>query len=532
MREVNIYKTEGKLIKLIEDDKLETIKRQTAQDFKRVNVTFNYFAVHAKSRGSVLCSVHGQNQNPVFFFLYYDKNEKLRAFFPKCNLLQKNHEGEGMTFNKIYDNDYYKIYRRNAMKADDDVFNEFYNNKNTLKNMCLQFERATTFCVSKKEFEADSNVNMETARHYIATIKNDILNYVYKDFSFLIDYDEITDVKILRFENGGYFSVPHAIAEVSVKEKQNFIIYLYIDKKKAVRAFVPMLGNHIHPHIPEVCSEKEYTLEYNYYKMNKAFRKQIVPHETLKKMKPYNALLHCGIPYEKVEDKEIEAKESSIGEMKRSFDKEKIEEILKNKFGKDVSVDEINRDKESAGYDKIDIQYSKVYFVRMKCSIKKYHSFYALMYMDKNDDIKITIPKQGNYFYHDELINEKYKTPYLHGYEELKCDIFKKIEEQANEFEIYEVRHARPYGKKNLEKYLNDDILSNVPKDDLREEVSDLKVNTEVHETSDNLDYAIMDYGDGKKICFYLDEMNKLRAYIPYNKDYTRDIEGSIIVRG
>ena len=76
MREVNIYKTEGKLIKLIEDDKLETIKRQTAQDFKRVNVTFNYFAVHAKSRGSVLCSVHGQNQNPVFFFLYYDKNEK------------------------------------------------------------------------------------------------------------------------------------------------------------------------------------------------------------------------------------------------------------------------------------------------------------------------------------------------------------------------------------------------------------------------------------------------------------------------
>ena len=83
-----------------------------------------------------------------------------------------------------------------------------------------------------------------------------------------------------------------------------------------------------------------------------------------------------------------------------------------------------------------------------------------------------------------------------------------------------------------MEKYLNDDILSNVPKDDLREEVSDLKVNTEVHETSDNLDYAIMDYGDGKKICFYLDEMNKLRAYIPYNKDYTRDIEESIIVRG
>ena len=41
-----------------------------------------------------------------------------------------------------------------------------------------------------------------------------------------------------------------------------------------------------------------------------------------------------------------------------------------------------------------------------------------------------------------------------------------------------------------------------------------------------------MNYGNDKKICFYLDEMNKLRAYIPYNKDYTRDIEESIIVRG
>ena len=90
------------------------------------------------------------------------------------------------------------------------------------------------------------------------------------------------------------------------------------------------------------------------------------------------------------------------------------------------------------------------------------------------------------------------------------------------------MRHARKFGKDDLLKHLTTDILSEVPPDDLREEVNGLKFNTNIVETDDDLVYSVMDYDNGK-VCFYLDRMNKLRAYIPYNKDYKRDIEETII---
>jgi hypothetical protein len=125
------------------------------------------------------------------------------------------------------------------------------------------------------------------------------------------------------------------------------------------------------------------------------------------------------------------------------------------------------------------------------------------------------------------LIEDKYETPYI-NISKVNEDVFIRFEEEQEDFEVYDLRHARKFGKDDLLQRLTNDILSKVPSDDLREEVKGLKFNKNIIETDDNLVYNVMDFDNGK-VCFYLDRMNKLRAYIPYNKDYKRDIEATII---
>ena len=147
--------------------------------------------------------------------------------------------------------------------------------------------------------------------------------------------------------------------------------------------------------------------------------------------------------------------------------------------------------------------------------------------MDKDNNPKYKIPYENNSFYQGHLIEDKYKTPYI-DIGKVNENVFVRIEEEQEEFAVYDLRHARKFGKDDLLKHLTTDILSEVPPDDLREEVNGLKFNTNIVETDDDLVYNVMDYDNGK-VCFYLDRMNKLRAYIPYNKDYKRDIEETII---
>ena len=98
---------------------------------------------------------------------------------------------------------------------------------------------------------------------------------------------------------------------------------------------------------------------------------------------------------------------------------------------------------------------------------------------------------------------------------------------------MYEVRHAKPKSGELLKEKVVSDKVLDVVEDDLREEITSLNFNTTIYQHND-FDYMMMDAvnsdGEKRKIAFFIDTMNQLRAFIAYNTYYAKEeFEASII---
>ena len=498
---------------LNEMDNLDKLYKKVKSDFKKVDMTFDNFMYYAKGTYTYLCSAHKSDEMPVFFVLYYDTNDKLRAYIPKHNFLSKED----------------KNHIRHAIPLDSTELSKWFDSKDSIHNIYDDFHKHICPGRSRKQMVSYATIDKEQFDKYIEYVYNkdmdvSILDFVYKDCIVAIDYDDITNVKVEYFSND---IVPHLVMRFSSKDNLDFFGYIFIDNKNALRLYIPVIGNNLNRFTIEPKSNKE--IDYaDFKKMDKDFRKGIIRKGVCRnKFSRVNLFKWNGIPVEKIKDEKVEANESSHDEIKNSFNLNWLKKELEMKLKHSVTIETKIDDEKMAECGKENIQYEHVYFYKVKCHIDGYHDFYVFVYLDKDNNPKYKIPYENNSFYQGHLIEDKYKTPYI-DIGKVNENVFVRIEEEQEEFAVYDLRHARKFGKDDLLKHLTTDILSEVPPDDLREEVNGLKFNTNIVETDDDLVYNVMDYDNGK-VCFYLDRMNKLRAYIPYNKDYKRDIEETII---
>lgn len=511
MKRMTMDKTSKDVLKEMEN--LDKLYKNVKSDFSKVDMTFDNFTFYAKGTYTYLCSAHKDDEMPVFFVLYYDTNDKLRAYIPKHNLLSKADN------NNI----------RHAIPLDSVKLTEWFSDKDKIHKMYEDFHNNVCPGRSRKQMVSYATISEKQFDKYLEHVYAEdvdasILDFVYKDCIVAIDYDDIINVTVDHFSKN---IIPHLVMRFSSKKNLDFFGYIFLDNKNALRLYIPVIGNNLDRFTIEPKSDKE--IDYaDFNKMDKDFRKGIIRRGICKnKFSRVNLFKLNGVPLEKIDEKKVEAKESSHDEIEKALDLNWLKKELEAKVHLPITFETKIDDTKMAEYGEENVQYEHVYFYKVKCHIDGYHDFYVFVYLNKDNKPQYTIPYKDNAFYQGHLIEDKYKTPYI-DINHVNEDVFIRIEEEKDDFEIYDLRHARKFGKEDLEKYLTNDIISKIPDEDLREPLDNFHLNTNIIETNDGLVYNVSDYKNGK-VCFYLDRMNKLRAYIPYNKDYTRDIEETII---
>lgn len=514
---------------------LEELKKQLRKDFVAVKVKFDNFMIHnlhSTVRDSLLCSVHGDKQCAVMFILYTDRMGKVRAFIPRNNLLEN------------------KVAYRKAIPYDADKEKEFFTEDN-MKSIYRDWINRTVvrmpkFFDNKYLFNVAGDVNKDMLKKYIARFGDNLYGYIadglqqgytYSQTSYYdVSKENIEDIKVEKYGEiikGNGFRKAYAILSLKLKEIKHLYFFLYVDSKGRLRTFLPLRGNNYDHKLCSVIPEDRNSFV-KFDKMAKDFDRYTVSNNNLEADIENTSLEELnGIPL--VEEQtvtKIKVQKATEKEIISAYDEKAVKDKVKKLFGKTAKINNKITDKSKVHYGETNISYSGgTYCIICECTMKDYHPFYAVGYINAEGNFDVTIPVNNNILYGGKPI-KKEMTLKFKNKKDPECDLFEVIEENADDFEVYEVRHARPYGKNDLltkvQEAFKGDYLEAVKKKDIRSEIKNIIYNENVIEREDGLCYILMD-ADNCKVCFYLDTMNALHLYVPYNKDYERDLEETII---
>ena len=535
MFDISVYGEHNRIQELLNN--LDEMKKVLKNDFKNIKVKFDNFAVlpvEFKARDVLLCSVHGDNESSVLFFIYADRNSDIRAYIPK----QFHFTKKGNKF----------VVPKYSKETEKEIFDEKNLNKITEDFVGRTVVRNPKFN-SKGEavFPIDGTVTIKQLKDYVNRFGTELYPFVMKDLlqgnthNPAVFYDvyqtnvekyEVTSYNEISKENGKYHK-SYAVMTVKLKEWKELYFFLYVDHKGALRAFMPIRGNNYNHRY--CCALPEDRNSYpNLSKMAKEFDSYTVystDHNSDIIKTPLEEL--NGIPIiEQDKEELITVKPVKEKEILAVYDEATVKNKVKEMFNLDnVKVDNTITDKKKIHYGEPNVTYNGgTYCIVCKCTAKGYHPFYAVGYVDINDNFAVTIPSNNNTIYKNFPIKKNLTIPFKFT-KDVECDIFEPME-TTDDFEVYEVRHARMYGQKDLlskvKKAFEGDYKEAVKKKDLRVDIENIIYNENVVEREDGLCYILME-ADNCKVCFYLDTMNNLHLYVPYNKDYIRDLEETII---
>lgn len=540
----------GELKKIMDAcDDLDTLKESLKNDFSMYDIPFDNFSVYTNSNyidnHAILASIREAKFAPLFFFLYIDETENIHAYIPVNQFVISNGKYVRKPINKDI-----KLFITDCFR------NSF---PPMLKKMAVEFHdnvAATNKEVNKFTVMSDMEglkKSINDAKKYFASINvsNDIgfFGLFANAFYRISDYDYIDSLRITKYMV--YKDMPIAVAKVNRKNDIPYTVFLYrsvednnVYKSGRLNLFIPLYGNTIgldgSPYIARVATEAG---KQNLNHMLEDFAwYATLDSET--KSGDYSFPEMSGIVADTYKKKKWDS--IIIGRAKKT-DVQKIHNqtaVMKaiSKYVDDVSKAKVEHDLEFYGS----------YVIANRVSIDGYYPIMAYEYINTDGEYEITVTERNNYLCNGKGIPTKYGVyvkfgeAFEHNTNETEeyvegCHIYRDgffaprdIKEEEDEIgEVYEVRHAKPKSGELLkEKVVSDKVLDAV-EDNLREEITSLTFDTTIYQHND-FDYMMMDAvnsdGESRKIAFFIDTMNQLRAFIAYNTYYAKEeFEASII---
>lgn len=464
------------------------------------NIPFDNFMIYCTNKVTTLCSIREDKKNPFFFLLYLDEYEELQIYIPIDNL-----DGE------------FDVTKINAYKDEDHlkkIFDDFFNNV-----------RLT----SRVKFREDMmKMSVSDFKNYIDSLEAPIYNYLYDGVN------EFLDAKINVLEFGEINGKHYAKCSIEYKDFLPVYSFVYASVPKKTRykpgkltLFIPFAGNNLKYDfgIFYISKNKCHIDKSNDKILLEEFDNYILNIDDTHKLEGEIYEIN-GFPLD-LNEYQIPYinEEAKIDDVKEIFNIENVKKEIRSYVNNEVKI------------GRTDYYFDKGWFAYTRCKVDSFHSFYVVTYLDENNEPKTYIPKHYNNFYHDYPIASCYPT-YDLNIDLIFKNLFNVKEKEVNEseFKIYDIRQARAFGDKTLNSKLIGDFFSSIPHDDFRLPITSFVYGGKIVTKTDpvkNLAYAIIDgkTDDGKvhKVGLYLDIMNQLRAYVPYNDDYERDIVETIM---
>jgi hypothetical protein len=551
----------GKIEKIMDAcSDLDALKEDLKNDFSAFDMPFDNFNFYTSTmyieNYAVLASVREDDFAPLFFFLYVDDSDNIRAYIPSVGQIIKINNGKC------------------ERKAIDDEITEMlvrlsYSEPHPkIQEMARKFRdniAATHSEVEKVVVMNDGGIDelkkaINKAKKYFNSIsvssENGFFGLFAEDFYRVTNFDSIDSLKITKYMV--YNDRPLAVAKIKRNGDESYTVFIYRSveentspyKSGRLRMFIPLYGN---------------TLEYSCipHVINSANKNKDIPKQNLDKMLEdfvwYSTVDMTTKPdcecftdvngvvadmYRAYNHEPIVIGMASKSDVEKIHNEDEVVSFINKYFDKNLQKDEYTIEHTLDFYGS--------YVISNRVTVNGYYPIMVYEYIDENGGYAITVSKQNNYVCDGKAIPSKYgayvnfgETEVVSDENEEKgdyCQVYKDNffaprqitkNDEANIGEVFEVRHAKPNSANTLANKVNDVNDLGIREDDFREEIESIDADYTIHHYN-GLDYMMMNAvnadGEHRKIAFFIDVMNRARAFIAYNTEYAKEeFEASII---
>jgi len=480
---------------LLEVDNLDTLKENLLKKIDFGGYTFDNFALYKFNMYILFCSIREDGKNPLYFFIYYDDNKELSAYIPKNNLSGDFNADEV-----------------NAYMEDDNisfVLDEF---KKTHDIVVAKDSRYSTFSMSMDDFKKYIKSFNYSLNQFCDDVENNNCKFVVEKYSSINGKNYAYGYMKKR----GFHKVYGFVFPTVVDEKSQY-------KDGKLQMYVSPTYNNLYITSDSILLVKEEDKStYDEAKLLELFDYNVNLSD--KQVSITGDIYEInGIPYkvcnlDKTRKISCNTKESCYEGI---YDVNEVKKTL-CEFDSTIDTNDII-------IKEFDTYFQGGWFVYTKCKVKNRHSVYVVSYLDENDHMKHFVPTNYNHIFEGKVASAHYPS-YKTKFESIFNHIFSLMERKEDEFIVHDIRQSRSFGEKRLsELIVADNVINDIPSDDFRIKIVSISNVSNVNTyAKKNLAYCVADGIDEKgnmhKIGLYVDIMNRLRAYVTYNKDYVRDI--------